>query len=59
LVIEEKYDITAGGFSIFQKNNLKGFKDGLARVKEKQWAYINTKGEVLKNMWFDNLELFN
>jgi len=60
LVIEEKYDITAGGFSIFQKNNLKGFKDGVARVKEKKsWSYINTNGEVIKGLQFDNLELFN
>ena len=59
LVIEEKYYITAGGFSIFQKNNPKGFLNGLARVKEKKsWVYINTKGEVLNNKQFDNLELF-
>ena len=59
MVIDDNYDITAGGFSIFQKNNQKGFYKGLARVKEKKsWVYINTKGEVLNNMTFENLELF-
>ena len=59
LVIDYKYKITAGGFSIFEKNNIKGFHNGLARVKEeKTWVYLNTKGEVLNNMTFENLELF-
>ena len=59
MVIDDNYDITAGGFSIFQKNNQKGFYKGLARVKEKKsWVYINTKGQVLNNMTFENLELF-
>ncbi|WP_239004455.1 WG repeat-containing protein [Lacinutrix sp. WUR7] len=59
-VIEDKYEITAGGFSIFKKNNEKGFVNGLARVKDKKsWVYIDTKGKVLKNMEFKNLELFN
>lgn len=60
LVIDDNYDITAGGFSIFQKNNQKGFIDGLARVKKKKsWTFINPKGEPLNNLWFKNLELFN
>ncbi|MEO8933315.1 MAG: WG repeat-containing protein, partial [Xanthomarina sp.] len=60
LVIEDTYDITAGGFSIFQKNNPKGFYNGLARVKNKKsWVYINTQGKVLKDLQFENLELFN
>lgn len=59
LIIEDKYVITAGGFSIFQKNNQKGFYEGLARVKkEKTWVYLNTKGEILNNLTFENLELF-
>jgi len=58
-VIADKYAITAGGLSIFKKNNEKGFINGLARVKDKKlWSYINTKGEVLNNMAFKNLELF-
>ena len=60
MVIEENYEITVMGFSIFEKNAQKGFVNGLARVKHKKsWCFINTKGEVLKNMWFKNLELFN
>ncbi|OMP31431.1 WG repeat-containing protein [Mangrovimonas sp. DI 80] len=59
LVIDDKYDITASGFSVFKRNNEKGFIDGLARVKEKKsWYYINTNGEILKDMEFENLELF-
>ena len=59
LVISDRYVITAGGFSVFKKNNQKGFIDGLSRVKEnKVWGYINTKGEALKNKWYKNLELF-
>ncbi|MDO5971726.1 WG repeat-containing protein [Flavivirga aquimarina] len=59
LVIPEKYEITAGGFSIFTKNNLKGFKNGLARVKlDKKWAFLNVKGEALGNKWYQNVELF-
>ncbi|WP_418510538.1 WG repeat-containing protein [Corallibacter sp.] len=60
LVIPENYVITAGGFaSLFSKNPEKGFIDGLARVKEKKsWMYIDTQGNTLKNMTFENLELF-
>ncbi|TYA73939.1 WG repeat-containing protein [Seonamhaeicola marinus] len=59
LVIEDKYAITAGGFSIFQKNNQKGFIDGLARVKDKkEWVYINTEGKVLNNKKYKHLEIF-
>ncbi|MBP93519.1 WG containing repeat-containing protein [Bizionia echini] len=60
LVIPEDYEITAGGFSIFSKNNPKGFIDGLARVKKKKsWTYLTPKGEPLNNLWFENLELFH
>lgn len=59
LVIPDRYDITAVGFSLFEKNNQKGFSKGLSRVKEnKVWGFINTKGEVLNNKWYQNLELF-
>ena len=34
--IEEGYEITAKGFSMFSKNNIKGFHHGLARVSAKK-----------------------
>jgi len=51
--------ITTGGMSLFKKNVEKGFINGLARVKyKKKWGFINTKGELLNNTWFVNLEDF-
>lgn len=59
LVISDQYVITAGGFSIFKKNNEKGFIDGLARVKmKKTWVFIKPNGDILNNKKFKNLELF-
>jgi len=58
-VIAQKYVITTGGLSLFKKNVEKGFIDGLVRVKyKKTWGFINTKGELLNNIWFINLEDF-
>jgi hypothetical protein len=58
-VIPQKYVITTGGLSLFKKNVEKGFIDGLARVKyKKTWGFINTKGELLNDTWFINLEDF-
>jgi hypothetical protein len=60
-VIQPEYDITAGlSFSIFQKNLEKGFINGLARVKyNKEWGFLNDKGEVLGNKWYENAEIFD
>jgi hypothetical protein len=58
-VIPQKYVITTGGLSLFKKNVEKGFINGLARVKyKKTWGFINTKGELLNDTWFINLEDF-
>ncbi|WP_335965150.1 WG repeat-containing protein [Galbibacter sp. PAP.153] len=58
LVIPMEYDITAG-FSFFDKNQQKGFINGLARVKyNKQWGFLKKDGEVLGDKWFQNAELF-
>ncbi len=36
------------------------FTDGVARVKyKKKWGLINEQGELVNDMWFDNLEEFN
>ena len=36
-----------------------GFIKGLARVKyEKKWGFVNTKGEILGDKWYENAEPF-
>jgi hypothetical protein len=58
MVIPPNYDITVGGFQIFNFSE-KGFINGLARVKSKSgWAFIDKSGNVLGNRWYTNLELF-
>ncbi|MCM4169045.1 hypothetical protein KCTC52924_00190 [Arenibacter antarcticus] len=59
--IQPDYDITAGlSFDMFKKNVEKGFIDGLARVKHKKgWGFLNKKGEVLGDKWYQNAELFD
>ena len=43
----------------YEVENQIGFINGLARVmKDGKWGYINTNGELLNNMWFDNVEMF-
>jgi hypothetical protein len=38
----------------------KGFINGLARVKyNKEWGFLNGKGEVLGNKWYENAEVFD
>lgn len=60
MVIPAEYVITAGGLSLFSKNNQKGFFNGLARVrKDKTWGFIDTKGNVLGGKWFERAELFS
>lgn len=60
LKIKEEYEITAKGFSMFTKNNIKGFHKGLARVSaKKKWGYINEEGELLGGKWYENVELFS
>ena len=62
IVIPTKYDINPGFgglISMFTGESEFGFRNGLARVKfEKKWGFLNTKGEVLGNKWFENAELF-
>ncbi len=52
--------ITAGSFaSMFKKNVQKGFIEGLSRVGyKKKWGFIDTKGNLLKDTWFQNAEQF-
>jgi len=62
LVIPTQYGITAGGFgglvALFREDE-KGFKDGVARVKnEKRWGFLKPDGTVLGNQWFDQAEPF-
>jgi hypothetical protein len=58
MVIPPNYEITVGGFQIFNFNE-KGFVNGFARVKSSSgWAFIDTSGNVLGNRWYSNLELF-
>mgnify|MGYP000152940954 CR=1 FL=1 len=58
LVIPAEYQITAGGFGMFRKEE-KGFVNGLARVKKgKKWCFLKTDGSILGNQWFENAELF-
>ncbi|MEQ3662004.1 MAG: WG repeat-containing protein, partial [Flavobacterium sp.] len=58
LVIPTHYQITAGGFGIFRKEE-KGFVGGLARVKkDKKWGFLKPDGAVLGGQWFENAELF-
>lgn len=60
MVIAEGYEITAKGFSMFLKNNIKGFHNGLARVSaKKKWGFINEKGELLGGKWWEHVELFS
>ncbi len=60
LKISNEYEITAKGFSMFSKNNIKGFHNGLARVSTKKgWAFINENGERIGGKWFQNAELFS
>jgi hypothetical protein len=45
---------------MFKKNVEKGFIHGLARVKyNKKWGFLNEKGEVLGNNWYQNAEIFD
>ncbi len=56
VIIPFQYEITA---ALTFKKQEKGFIDGLARVKlNGKWGFIDTKGNLLGNKWFDNAELF-
>lgn len=58
LVIPMEYDITAG-LAFLRGAEQKGFRNGLVRVKSKKgWGYLNEKGELLGNKWFENAEPF-
>ena len=58
LVVPMEYDITAG-LSFVMSGFKKGFINGLARVKSKSgWGFLNEKGELLANKWFQNVESF-
>lgn len=58
LVIKNKYKILANTF-VFKDKNTKGFIDKIARVgHKKKWGYIDTKGNLLNNTWYQNAELF-
>ena len=60
MVIPAEYDITAGGFSIFSKGNIKGFHNGLARVRyKKTWGFLKKDGTPLSGKWYQNVELFS
>lgn len=59
LVIPAQYEITAG-LAFLTGRNQKGFINGLARIKkDKKWGFIDTKGNLLGNMWFENAEPFS
>ncbi len=64
LVIEDKYIIKSsfGGLTIMGSDvsiSRFGFSNGLSRVGyKKQWGFINTKGELLADTWFQNAENF-
>jgi hypothetical protein len=57
MVIPTNYAITAA-FSFFG-DDLKGFSNGVARVKNNgKWGFLDIKGQLLGNQWFENAELF-
>ena len=64
MVIEDKYIIKSSfGGMTFGSTKISfssvGFSNGLSRVGlKKKWGYINTKGELLNNTWYDNAENF-
>lgn len=59
MVIPAQYDITAGGLSLFSKNNIKGFHKGVARVRyKKTWGFLTKEGQPLGGKWFQNAENF-
>ncbi|GEQ85218.1 hypothetical protein ULMS_07260 [Patiriisocius marinistellae] len=60
MVIPDEYLISAGGLSIFSKDNLKGFYNGFARVRfKKEWGFIDEKGNALGGKWYENAEVFS
>ena len=64
LVIEDIYIIKSsfGGLTFIGSDvsiSRIGFSNGISRVGfKKQWGFINTKGEVLNDTWYQNAENF-